>query len=71
MLLLLENGYGIEDSNSMIRSLSFHKAEVEAMREIYERLGFYTGLEIEEMLEASGAYRKQAERWEGAKCSFE
>ena len=48
-LLLLENGYGIEDYSSMIRALSFHKAEVET----------------------SGAYRRQAERWKGAKRSFE
>lgn len=70
MLLLLENGYGIEDYSSVIRVLSFHKAEVEALRESYESLGFYTALEIEEMLEASGAYRRQAERWEGAKRSL-
>ena len=43
MLLLLENGCGIEDYSSVIRSLSFHKAEVEA----------------------SGAYRRQAERSKG------
>lgn len=70
MLLLLENGYGIEDYSSVIRVLSFHKAEVEALQESYESLGFYTALEIEEMLEASGAYRRQAERWEGAKRSL-
>lgn len=39
-------------------------------RESYESLGFYTALEIEEMLEVSGAYRRQAERWEGAKRSL-
>lgn len=43
MLLLLENGCGIEDYSSVIRVLSFHKAEVEA----------------------SGAYRRQAERSKG------
>ena len=48
-------GYGIEDYSSVIRVLSFHKAEVEVMRESYERLGFYAALEIEELLEASGA----------------
>lgn len=69
-MLLLENGYGIEDYSSVIRVLSFHKAEVEALRESYESLGFYTALEIEEMLEASGAYRRQAERWEEAKRSL-
>lgn len=47
-LLLLENGYGIEDYSSMIRALSFHKAEVEA----------------------SGAYRRQAERLGSGKAFF-
>lgn len=40
MLLLLENGYGIEDYSRVIWVLSFHKAEVEAMRESDERWGF-------------------------------
>lgn len=62
LLLLIESGYGIEDYSSVIRVLSFHKAEVEALRERYERLGFYTALEIEDLLEASGAHRRQAER---------
>ena len=48
-------GYGIEDYSRVIRVLSFRKAEVDARRESYERLGFYTALEIEELLEASGA----------------
>ena len=48
-------GNGIEDYSNVIRVLSFHKAEAEAMRECYERLGFYAALEIEELLEASGA----------------
>lgn len=54
MLSLLENRYGIEDYSSVIRGLSFHKAGVEALLESYESLGFYTALEIEELLEASG-----------------
>lgn len=70
MLLLLENGYGIEDYSSVIRVLSFHKAGVEALRESYESLGFYTALEIEYLLKASGAYRRQVERWEGTKRSL-
>lgn len=50
--------------------MSFHKAGVEALRESYESLGFYSALEIEYLLKASGAYRRQAERWEGARRSF-
>lgn len=69
-MLLLENGYRIEDYSSVIRGLSFHKAGVEALRESYESLGFYTALEIEDLLEASGAYCRQAERWEGARRFF-
>ncbi len=70
MLLLLENGYGIEDYSNVIRVLSFHKAEVESLRARYERLGFYTALEIEDLWKASGAYCRQAEHWEGARRSF-
>ena len=41
MLLLLENGYGIEDYSSVIWALSFHKAEVEAGRTLERGKAFF------------------------------
>ena len=59
LLLLIENGYGIEDYSSVIRVLARHKSEVAAIRQRYAYLGFYLAEEIENLLEDHGALRRQ------------
>ncbi len=41
LILLLENGYGIDDYENVIRTLGHHKSEVEAIRRRYAELDFY------------------------------
>lgn len=59
LLLLIENGYGIEDYSSVIRVLARHKSEVAAIRQRYAYLGFYLAEEIENLSEDRGALRRQ------------
>ena len=59
LLLLIENGYGIEDYSSVIRVLARHKPEVAAIQQRYVYLGFYSVLEIKNLLEGRGALRRQ------------
>ncbi len=59
MILLLENGYDIEDYSGIIRALAHHKAEITAIRNRYKELGFYSEKEIQELLAERGVFQRQ------------
>ena len=57
LIILLENGYGIDDYSMLIRSLAFAHVDIASARNQYKSLGIHTDEEIESLLKGTAIQR--------------
>ena len=67
LIILLENGYDIDDFGNVAKSIAFSNEEVESIKQEYRKLGIHSEEEIMDIIKISGALERQKRREEIAR----